>query len=78
MRLGLSRRSGSSSGLLGRLGARDHLERRHDLLLELGPLNDRVVELDLWQVDEHSGDLGRFLLAAPSDLRCKANSFRVL
>ena len=54
MRLGLGRSGGRRRArLLSSLGAGDHLERRHDLLLELGPLNDRVVELDLWQVDEH-------------------------
>lgn len=40
----------------------DHLESTEDLLLEFSPLDDGVVQFDLWQVNEHSCDLRSLLL----------------
>ena len=53
----------SSFGGLGALWtSSDHLQCRHDLLLELIPLDDGVVELDLRKVNEHASDLWSPLL----------------
>ena len=36
----------------------DHLQGAEDFLFELSPLNNRIVQLNLRQVDEHASDLG--------------------
>lgn len=41
----------------------NHLKSRHDFLLKLVPLDDGVVELNLWQIDEHTSDLGSLVLS---------------
>lgn len=38
------------------------MKSRHHFLLEVDPLRDGVVQLSLWQIDEHSCDLGSFLI----------------
>ena len=39
------------------------MEGRHNLLLEEIPLGDRVIQLCLRKINEHSGDLGRLLVS---------------
>jgi len=38
----------------------NHLKSRHHLLLEFIPLNDRIIQLNLRQVNQHSSDLWSF------------------
>ena len=47
------------SGLLSLLLLvhRDHLQGAEDFLFELSPLDNRIVQLNLRQVDEHASDL---------------------
>ena len=39
----------------------NHLKSRHHLLLEFIPLDDRIIQLNLWQVNQHSCDLWSFV-----------------
>lgn len=49
-------------GFLLEIRLSNHLESRHNLLLKFIPLNDRIIQLNLRQINQHTSNLWSFLL----------------